>query len=89
MKYADLGVALPEHVLCLVRRDEGLSQLHRILVTEICIENGDFDFANLDNPAQARSFHQEELSEKAKNAYLAIRSELSALYGILIPDINQ
>ena len=86
MKYSDLANAMPEHVLALVRRDEKLAQLHNELVTEVCIEKGKFEYENMDNPAQVGNFHRENLSDKAKTAYLALGAELKARYAISLPD---
>ncbi len=86
MKYSDLMNAITKCVLSLIQRDERLAQLHKVLITEICIEKDKFEYDNMDNPAQVRNFFKENLSEEVKNAYHAIRAELSARYAITLPD---
>lgn len=86
MRYADLSNAIPEHIRCLISRNEELAQLHRALATEVCIEYGKFQYDNLDNPAQVGNFYWEELSDGVRDAYMALRKDLIAYYAISLPD---
>ena len=86
MRYEDLHNAIPESTLLLIRRNEKLAQLHRMLVTEICIEKGKFEYDNLDNPLQVGNFSRENLSEEVETVYTALCYELLVQYSISLPE---
>lgn len=88
MRYADLSSAIPERIRDLISRNEDLSKLHKELVTEVCIENGKFEYDNKDNPAQVGNFYREDLSDKVIVAYRALSAALMAHYAISLPDVR-
>lgn len=89
MIYADLSIAIPERLCDLISRNEDLAKLHKELVTEVCIENGKFEYDNKDNPAQVGNFYRENLSDGVKTAYTALSTALMAHYAISLPEVGE